>query len=531
MDSTVRNIVVLGGGTAGWLSAVYLQRNLNEHPGPGCTVTLIESSDIPTVGVGESTLASLRNTLQICGIDEHEFLLACNASFKLGIRFVNWAGRPGHEVFYHPFGTVPPVGPISLAHYWHERYLNGDPQLMDRACFPIVPSMDARRAPKILGNAPFTGETIYAYHIDAGRFATYLRQLGKARGVKHVVDTVVDVKLRSDGAISHLVTGASGDLRADLFIDCSGFSGRLINQALGEPFESYSDYLFCDRAIAMQVPYADPDGPIDPYTSATALSAGWSWRVPLYERTGEGYVYSSATLSQDQAEAELRRHLGPTSDGVKTWHLKMRVGRTARTWVKNCVSIGLSSGFIEPLESTSIALIELGLANLVNNFPSVHMESGLVAKYNAVMRRYYELVRDFIILHYCTTNREDTEFWRANKHRTTMPDSLAARLELFEAMLPDHDELDFPPIYDDISWATILAGMGYIPRRPLPLLAYGDHATADRTFEALAAEGDRLHAMLPDHRRYLSMIRRDEWPAFLEQLNRRLATQPVGAGR
>jgi 2-polyprenyl-6-methoxyphenol hydroxylase-like FAD-dependent oxidoreductase len=527
-DATVRNIVILGGGTAGWLAAVYLQRTLNGNGSQGCTITLIESSDIPTVGVGESTLASLRNTLQMCGIDENDFLLACGASFKMGIRFVNWSGRPGHEVFYHPFGTVPTVGPVSLSHYWHQRYLRGDRQLMDAACFPIVPACDARRAPKILGDGAFRGETIYAYHIDAGRFATYLRQLGKSRGVQHVVDTVVDVQQRPDGAIGHLITTNHGELHGDLFIDCSGFSGRLINQTLREPFESYADDLFCDRAIAIQVPYADETAPIDPYTQATALSAGWSWRVPLYERSGEGYVYSSASLTPDQAEAELRQHLGPAAEGIPTWHLKMRVGRTQRTWVKNCVSIGLSSGFIEPLESTSIALIELGLANLVNNFPSKHMEPGLIGKYNAIMRRYYELIRDFIILHYCTSDREDTEFWRANKHRASLPASLQARVDLYEAMLPDHDEIDMPPIYDDISYATILAGMGYIPKRPLPLLAYGDEAAADRMFTAIANEGVRLANQLPDHRRYLSLMRRPEWPLLLEQLNQRvLAGQPA----
>jgi tryptophan halogenase len=194
------------------------------------------------------------------------------------------------------------------------------------------------------------------------------------------------------------------------------------------------------------------------------------------------------------------------------------------------VSIGLSSGFIEPLESTSIALIELGLANLVNNFPSKHMEPGFIGKYNAIMRRYYELIRDFIILHYCTTGREDTEFWRANQivNRTAVPGSLQARLDLYEAMLPDHDEIDMPPIYDDISYATIIAGMGYIPKRPLPLLAYCDEAAADRMFRAIVNEGERLVNVLPDHRRYLKMIRRAEWPAVLEQLNRRvLAMQPA----
>ena len=527
MTTGIREIVIVGGGTAGWLAAVYLNRALGGGDGPACTITLIESSDIGTVGVGESTLPTLRLTLKTCGIDETEFLLRCNASFKMGIRFVGWSGRPGHEVFYHPFGTVPTVRRLSVSHFWHRRYLAGDRRPFAEVCFPILPACEARRAPKVLGDEPFGGEWIYAYHVDAGLLATYLKELGTARGVRHVVDNVVEVQRRPDGAISHLVTERSGDLRGDLFIDCSGFSGLLINKTLGEPFDSYAPYLFCDRALAIPVEYGEEQAPVDSYTTATALSAGWAWKVPLFTRTGNGYVYSSASLTPDQAEAELRRHLGEAAKDSPARHLAMRVGRTRNAWVKNCVSLGLAGGFIEPLEATSIALIELGLANLVNNFPSTLFEPGLIRKYNAIMQRYYEAVRDFIVLHYCTTNREDTPFWRANKYHVGLPDSLKARLELFEAMLPDHDELDLPPMYSDVSYTAIVAGMGYVPKRPLPILTYWDEAEAELRFRELAEKGVWLREILPDHRKYLSLLRREDLGALLEYLRGKVAAGAV----
>jgi tryptophan halogenase len=521
-SNQIENIIIVGGGTAGWLAATYLNKYLNKGS-DRCRITLIESSDIPTVGVGESTIPTLPRTFRLLGISEVDWMLQCHATFKLAIKFVNWSGLPGKDVFWHPFGALPhskQTG-IPLSYYWQKRKLEGNSEPFDRSCFEAVSLCDLKKSPKDDSDPQYAYKIEYAYHLDAGLLAVYLKNKSKSEGVNHVVDNVLDVALDERGFISHLITEKHGNLYGDLFIDCSGFRGRLINQALQEPFISYSDSLLCDSAIAMPVSY-DPDDPYDenngginPYTTATALSSGWVWNTPLVGRSGNGYVYSSNFISKADAEAEFRQHLGKKSEGIEARHLKMRIGKNRNAWVKNCVSIGLSSGFIEPLESTGIYLIEVGLIHLIHNFPNKSFHPNVIKNYNQNLTDHYEEIRDFIVMHYCLTQREDSPFWRANKYNLTIPDSLKEKLELWQEMWPDSSQ-EWGKLFPSYSYMCILSGMGCYPQESLPILAYQDN-NSEQDFLEIEKKAETLKITLPDHVDYLKQLSAKNFKSLLKR--------------
>ena len=516
MGDPIQTIVIVGGGTAGWLSAVYLNEALSPSPGtagprPRCAIVLVESSDIPTIGVGEATVPYIRDTFAFCGIDEADWLTKCNASFKMAVKFVNWSTK--NPIFYNPFDYCPPVRGLPLQHYWLKRKLLGNSDRFDYACLSVPHLCDAKKAPKQGHEERYHGQVRYAYHLDAGLLAAYLKDLAIRRGVTQVVDKVTAVALDDEGHISHLTTQHHGSIHGDLFIDCSGFRGLLINQTLKEPFISFSDSLFCDSAVAIPVATDDEKYGIEPYTTATALTCGWAWKTPLFGRSGNGYVYSSAFITPEDAERELRQHLGLVSDEPPARHIKMRVGRSRNAWVNNCVSIGLSSGFIEPLESTGIFFIDFALFNLIQNFPDKGFASVLLDKYNSIMRSYYEELRDFIVLHYCTTDREDTPFWRENKYHPAIPESLGGKLELWRVMLPSHESVDPTRVFPDVSYVSILAGMDSLPERSLPILSFVDDSEAEEAFKGVRLRASNLSSVLPDHYRYLAAVHRGDFEA------------------
>ena len=521
MTDPIRHIAIVGGGTAGWMSALMLTTAINRRiqtPGPRCQVTLIESSSIPTVGVGEATIPTLRQLFNFLELDEADWMVRCNATFKLGIKFDNWSGVPGFESYWHSFGGVTPVvNGVNLLHHLLRDQLQGKSNVFDSQRYhkENVLAM-AHRGPKVGDEAGYNGKVAYAYHLDAGLLGAYMREKAIERGVRHVVDDVLDVALDERGFISHLQTRAHGDLAADFFVDCSGFKGLLINQALEESFDSYADSLYCDRAIAL--PLASLTGQrINPYTTATALGHGWVWHTPLFGRSGNGYVYSSQFTTPEDAEAEFRAHLGPAAAGVEARHIKMRVGKAHRNWVKNCLSVGLSGGFIEPLESTGIYLIEAGLKKFLELFPDRNCSPALTRRYNRKMTEIYEEIRDFIVFHYCTTQREDTPIWQANKFHPAIPDSLQEKLDLFEVMLPNFDMLDRPELFADYSYVAILSGMNYLPKDSLPVLDYAATPEVESVLQKLAQEADQLQRQLPDHTQYLTWQRRQVLPESTKQ--------------
>jgi tryptophan halogenase len=503
--------VIVGGGTAGWLSASYLNRAL----GTSVEITLVESDRIGRIGVGEATVPTLRHTMHFLGLEDRDWMPKCAATYKTGIRYEQWQKplQEGSEYFYHPFfprqepmygrAWFPEVGDgLSAMHAWHRRALKGDPTPYAYAAFPGPALSDACKAPRTEAG---DYAVVTAYHLDAGLLGAFLRDLAIERGVKHVVDDVVDTQLDDQGFIQSIRTASGVDLHGDLFLDCTGFRSLLVGDALGSEFKSDASALLCDRAIATRPEH--PPGELRPYTVARTASAGWMWDIPLFHRAGCGYVYSSAEISDDEAEAELRRYIGDRS--IEADPLRLRFSTGSRTpWIKNCVGLGLSVGFLEPLESTTIFLIEYGLANLVATFPDREFEPARTDRYNRVMAQMYEEIRDFIVLHYVGSPRRDTAFWRRVAEDTVMPDTLQTKLAYYRTSLPQGEQFqNF--VFRERSYACILTGLGIVPPRVHPLLNHIDFSAGEEALDANAAAVENLLSALPSHREYLRTMYRE----------------------
>lgn len=459
MAAPIEHVTIVGGGTAGWMAALMLSKLLQPVPTTKKPVgiSLIESPNIATVGVGEATVPGMPRTLRMAGISEQEFFRACNASFKLGVLFDRWNNGPdGKPVGYiNPFAKGPPINGIDPAWYFL-RYGAGDLDFTQ----VISPSVDLARAcqgPRPVGAKPYDQTVGFAYHLDAGRFAKLMQETCVANGVNHILDDVEDVELGENGFVAALQLKENGRHAVELVIDCTGFRGLIINQALKEPFVDYSKYLANDRALAVQIPHPSATR-IEPITRSTALEAGWSWRVPLFNRIGTGYVFSSAHKTDDEAREEFIAHLGKSGKDAEPRVIPMRVGRTRNGWVKNCVAIGLSGGFIEPLESTAIHMIDTGLRWLVSYFPDRDFAAPLRDRYNKLNGKLYDEVRDFICLHYALGNRTDTQYWLDAREALEVPDSLAENIELWKHGLPAPYDLEFESTFPVSTYQAVLMG-------------------------------------------------------------------------
>ncbi|MBO3751125.1 tryptophan 7-halogenase [Streptosporangiaceae bacterium NEAU-GS5] len=503
----IRDIVIVGGGTAGWMTATYLNRTFGDR----VTITVVESDRIPTIGVGEATFSTIRHFFDHLGLAERDWMPHCSASFKLAIRYQDW--RAVGEHFYHPFERLPDVGGFNLADWW--LHLDGDVSRFDERCLTIPALCEARRAPRTLdgrllgqdtedGRAQFP----YAYHFDAAMLARFLTGHGVERGVRQVLDDVVSVEQDERGWISHLVTARHGAVHGDLFVDCTGFRGLLINQTLNEPFESFEDVLPNNRAVALRVPDDMARRGVEPYTTATAAPAGWIWTIPLYGRIGTGYVYSDEFCSPEEAEATLRAVAAPGRPDLEANHIRMRIGRNRRSWVRNCVAVGLSSGFVEPLESTGIFFIQHAIEQLVRHFPDERWDQTLADEYNRRVGEVIDGVREFLVLHYLAAARDDTPYWKATKTRA-VPDDLARRMRTWASVLPDAHNI-YPHFhgFEAYSWKIILMGLGRQPVRARPALALADDTSVQALLADLPARARRLTATLPDCHEYLVALNR-----------------------
>ncbi len=469
MAKPITNITIVGGGTSGWITASYLihrYKKRREVVGEDLKITVIESPDTAILGVGEATVPTLKATLQIAGISEAEFFARTDATFKLGILFKDWnRAADGSPIrFVHPFTgglTCDGMNPgYSFKRYGITGRMNVTDQDFVRTIGHARDAIEANRGPRALNGPEFGGGLQYAYHIDAGKLADFLAEVAKARGVAHIRDRVDKVNLDERGFVASLSLRERGDWPVELIVDCTGFRGLIINEALGEPFESYSDYLLNDRAIPIQIPHETPDR-IESVTTSTALDAGWSWNIPLQNRIGTGYVYSSAFKSDDEAKKEFIEFLGPRAEGADPRVIKMRVGHTRRSWVKNCVAIGLSSGFIEPLESTAIMSVELQARWLLAYMPSTDFEEPMTKQFNWLTEQLYAEVRDFLSMHFTQTNREDTPYWRAMRHEAKKSDSFAEHLQLWKTALPSPADPRRKQVFNNWSVACILMGKDF----------------------------------------------------------------------
>ncbi len=504
----IRKILIVGGGTAGWFSAAFLARLLESSAGTACEIGLIEASDIPTVGVGEATIPPILQFFARLGVPEPEFMRACQASFKLGIKYAGWTPDGPDSYFYHPFFIGETSRLLDFSNLWLWQRLNGNASTpYAEACHVSTTFAEHQRAPKLATSGDYQAPVSYAYHLDAGLLADYLKHRFRHK-IRHIVDKVTEVVKAEDGSIDHLVTEAHGRLHADLYLDCSGFQGLLIDKSLQEPFDSYHDCLLNDRALAAQVPYPNA-AQRSPYTTARAMSSGWCWDIPLFHRRGVGYVYSSRFVSDEQAELEFRRQLGPPAEGVEMRQIRMRVGRHRNLWVKNCVAVGLAGGFIEPLESTGLDLVQKGLTALLHCFPDKSFNPALAGVYNETMTRYYDQIRDFIALHFCVTSRRDTDYWRACAEDLALSDSLRHLLRVWREA---NGKIYLTPVgglgeyFGPLSYYCILIGMGYLPEEGAPLYGIADSTNLERVWAAERAKARQFLEQLPDHDRYLAHL-------------------------
>jgi tryptophan halogenase len=509
LSRSINKIAVVGGGSAGWLSATYLARHFNSTQPGAVQVTLIESEDVGTIGVGEGTMPSIRKMLKFLGIEERVFMKATTATFKQAIRFDDWLHLPtenNRSSYYHTFQVPVAVKGESIAPYWiMSREENGKNYVdygtsQGKVC-------DARLGPYIPGIPPRPSDLNYAYHLDAGKFGEFLKDLGIEYGVRHRIGHVTNVVMTDGGHIDYLEVRDQEALDADLFIDCTGFAAFLIEKKLGSPFLDQSSMIFCDRAIAIQVPYEHPDASVRPYTLSTAKPHGWIWDIGLSHRRGIGYVYSSKYTEESDALDVLMDYVGPAGSELSTRTLPMRVGYRETPWVNNCISIGLSAGFIEPLEATGIHHVEVSLNRIAKIISRNGNLEYMSRQFNKSMTEWFELVFDFIKMHYCVCRRDDTEFWIDNRDPNSISDRLNHQLEMWRTRPTNETDLgQRRPTFGHASYHQVLFGLDHIPDLTGEEFIYPFRKVAEIRSSQIKDRTARELESLPSHRDLLNSI-------------------------
>lgn len=493
-DNRIKKIIIVGGGTAGWMTAAAIAKVLGANY---CHVNLVESEEISTVGVGEATIPQIQLFNKLLDLDEDEFMRKTQGTFKLGIQFVNWK-RIGHK-YLHAFGDVgKDMDAIQFYHYWLKMSQLGDVADLDSYTISGAASHQNKFIrPFDAGNSPLSN-IAYAFHFDAGLYARFLREYAEARGVKRTEGKVVDVQLNKENGFINSITLESGQVMdADFFIDCSGFRGLLIEGALKTGYEDWTHWLPCDRAWAVPCESVEP---LTPYTRSTAHAAGWQWRIPLQHRIGNGHVFSSKFMSEDDARSILLNNL----DGkalAEPKLLRFVTGKRKKVWNKNCLSIGLSSGFMEPLESTSIHLIQSSIARLMSLFPNKNFDQEDIDEFNRQADFEVEKIRDFLILHYHVTERDDSDFWNYCRNMS-IPEALTQKIEQFKKngrIYRNSSEM-----FNDLSWLEVMHGQGIRPRAYHPLV---DRMTQEAIAQRLVSVKrviDKSVDYMPTHAQFIA---------------------------
>jgi len=504
--STTRKLLILGGGTAGWLTAAYLARYFNLQNRPQMEIVLVESPAIPSVGVGEGAFPTLRQTLKFIGIDEALFMRRTGATFKQGIRFADWVRTPAngqHEHYFHPFEAPYYAEGPGLVPYW---------LLQDEATRkPFAEAVtfqkrvaEARRAPKRPHEGDFNGPLNYAYHFDAIQLAAVLATQAQSLGVRHKRANLDGVVLDHTGRIDHIVAGGEV-LSADLYIDCSGARAELIGKALGSPLRPVGANLFTNKALACRAPYERPDTPLESYTVATGHAAGWTWDIGLDGQRGVGYVYSTDHTTDDAAEAVLRAYTG-AKGSLDIREIPFEAGYREQPWVGNCVAVGLSGGFMEPLESTGIVMIEVAVAMIAELFPYAGPIDAPAKRFNALMSTRYENIVTFLKLHYALSRRSEP-FWRDNADPATWPDRLRDLLEQWRYRPPSRfDFMIDVETFAFFNYQYILYGMGFRTDLSGVRAQFPNVEDAERTFARIRNFGERATLDLPPHRTLIRQI-------------------------
>jgi hypothetical protein len=499
-EPPVRKIVVVGGGTAGWMTAMLLS---DSAFGERLDITVLESPQVDIIGVGEGSTPWMRGFFEQLGIEESEWMPQCNATYKSGITFDKWSTKPGFEKYFHPFASM--LDNLTMTQFVnnvHTRLDGADVYAQPDRFFIAAKLARDGLAPKPQHNFPF--DVWYGYHFDSVLLGRFLHRKAMERGVHHIKRHMNSVMLKENGDIASLQVDGDETIEGDFFVDCTGFSSLLIGKALKTPYLSFTENLFNDAAVALPTPL---DGPIMSQTISTALGNGWAWKIPLTNRYGNGYVYSSAHCSADEAEIELRTHLGMLDDEAPARHLKMRIGRYTRHWNRNCVAIGLSQGFIEPLEATTLMFVQRTAALLVAALEKGDVGANAQTSFNDTVNAQFEGTRDYIVTHYKTNSRTDTDYWRANAANVNLSEPLQRLLKAWlsrRPIIPGLQNESFGQGYPIMSWYSLLAGMGVFPdqldlRQPTPAEARHSLAEIDNLIERSAMN-------YPDHRELLKCI-------------------------
>ena len=493
MSERIKKIVIVGGGTAGWMAASVLARSLGQQ----VDIELIESEQIGTVGVGEATIPQIRLLLSLLGIDESDFLANVQGTIKLGIEFHDW-GKIGDK-YMHAFGSIGrSLGMLTFHHYWlrsHQQGTGGS--LWDYSFNYQAAKANQFARIETLGDSGLDG-LVYAYHFDATLVAAYLRKLSEQLGVVRTEGKIVDATLRgTDGFIESVTLEDGGTIDGELFVDCSGFRGLLIEQALKTGYEDWTHWLPCDRAVAVPCESVEP---LTPYTQAIARKAGWQWRIPLQHRIGNGHVYCSEYLGDDEATSILLQNLDGSPEAEPRL-LRFTTGMRKQLWNKNCIALGLASGFMEPLESTSIHLVQSGLSRLISLFPDSDFCQENTDEYNRQSRFEYERIRDFLILHYHANQRSDSEFW-IGRRELTVPDELQRKIDLFGRsgrIYRDADEL-----FAEVAWLQVMLGQGIEPQTHHPLASVLTDEQLQGFMANLQTIIQQAVKRLPSHREFVA---------------------------
>jgi tryptophan halogenase len=499
--SAIKRIIVLGGGTAGWITAGILAK---KHAA-GIRITLIESPDIATVGVGEGTWPTMRDTLSKLGISENTFIRRCNASFKQGSKFVNWIS-PENDVYYHPFTEPQGFNKVNLAPYWQD-IMPADCSFAQAATFQSY-LCDYGLAPKNIANKEYEAVANYGYHLDAGCLIELLREhCTQQLQVEHLQDTVAQVNVADNGDIVSLLTHNNGECAADLFVDCSGMASLLLGQTLGVPFVSCADVFFADTALAIQLPYSEEDAPIACQTIATAQNAGWIWDIGLQQRRGVGYVYASEFASEEQARLTLADYIGDATKAADARKISFSPGHRKVFWQNNCVAVGLSAGFLEPLEASALMLIETSANFIAEQLPADMTQMAIASsRFNTIMLKKWRGVIDFLKLHYALSQRCEP-FWLKNRQAESIPSSLQQLLDLWRFRSPsEYDFTDTVEAFSAASYQYILYGAGFKTDFSCMPHLYRQQEAAKKHIMLNQRRLEQLKYTLPRHRELLDKV-------------------------
>lgn len=495
-----RLLTIVGGGSAGWMTAIYLNRYFNQQQ-QNFHIRVIESPDIGIIGVGEATVHSIRYFLAAMGLDEQEMMQACNATFKMGILFRNWMQPVNGKMhqYFHPFEQQQLSQSLDSSSSWF--LLNRQQQeRYDEGLSLSTHLLNAQHGPKAKNSPPYQAVVPYGYHLDAVLLARYLRNKAQQAGVEYIADTVSKVDV-ADGRID-AVLSEHARYASDVFIDATGFRGLLMEALKKDNWRSFEDALPCNRAVAIQREFPEDYQPL-PYTQATALSNGWTWQIDLINRQGTGYVYDGNRLSPEQAEQELREYLGPDTTTLKCTHLQMKVGCRQEFWLSNCIAIGLAGGFIEPLESTGLHLINLGTRLLGTYLAGPEESQVLRDAYNKAMNGFYDDLKQFIVLHYCLTDRVDTAFWQEAKGKVAYCPGLQEKLQVWQHKICEYHDLagGYATTFNDENYRYILYGMQHYPQMTLQA-----SAELEQPFQDFSALVQRALASTLPHGQYLQKL-------------------------